>query len=86
MSILIEKRSGADRRRKAELPPSELGERRCAERRQIVVTDISFFQWATHFASFQRGLAMPEAGHSGSSRGGAGNNETDTNDGNKSEH
>jgi hypothetical protein len=80
MSTHSEKRSGADRRRNAGAPPAGLGERRRAERRQMVIAEISFFQWATQFAAFQRGLAMPKAGHSGD------DNETDTSDGKHTNH
>ena len=56
MSIVIEKRSGRERRLVSGQPPVECGERRVDERRQTSISDIPFFEWATHFAAFQRGV------------------------------
>ncbi|MBS1142727.1 MAG: hypothetical protein H6R14_133 [Proteobacteria bacterium] len=64
MSVLNEKRAGSDRRLKVGVPPSGIGERRVDQRRQTVIADISFFEWATHFASFSQkltGVALPQA-------------------------
>ena len=57
MSVLSEKRTGNERRLMAGVPPAGIGERRIDDRRQMVIMDISFFEWATHFASFCRKLA-----------------------------
>lgn len=50
-----EKRKGKDRRHPGNAPPSWEGvERRdCAERRQTSIAEISYFEWASHFVSFQ---------------------------------
>lgn len=57
MSVLIEKRTGSDRRFTVGSPPASLRERRSDDRRQTVITDISFFEWATHLANFCRQVA-----------------------------
>ena len=54
MSIVSEKRTGRVRRLTSGQPPVGIGERRADDRRQIIVSDIPFFEWATHFAAFQR--------------------------------
>jgi hypothetical protein len=56
MSIVNEKRTGAERRLSNGQVSFGFPERRSGERRQMTIEDISFFEWATHFASFQRGL------------------------------
>jgi hypothetical protein len=54
MSIVSEKRGGRERRLAMGRPPAGINERRANERRQTIMTNISFIEWATHFAAFQR--------------------------------
>lgn len=54
MTIVSEKRAGRERRLIFGEPPVGIRERRADERRQTIVSDIPFFEWATHFAAFQR--------------------------------
>ena len=57
MSNKNERRRRGDRRLAGGMLPSGIIERRVDDRRQVAVTDISFFEWATHFASYYRGLS-----------------------------
>jgi hypothetical protein len=56
MSMVNERRTGSDRRLSKGHASFTCAERRFADRRQMNIEDISFFEWARHFASFQRGL------------------------------
>lgn len=61
-----EKRKGKDRRHPCSVMPSWEGveRRNCTERRQTSIAEISYFEWASHFVSFQdhlRRLATKEA-------------------------
>lgn len=56
MSIVNEKRRGGDRRLTVGAPPSGIKERRVGERRQTIIADIPFSEWATHFDSFRQGV------------------------------
>ncbi len=58
MSFNTEKRL-ADHRRQCEgEPPKHLPERRGgAERRQTIIKEISFFEWASRFACYQQSIA-----------------------------
>lgn len=73
MSIVNEKRRGGNRRLTVGPPPSGIGERRVGERRQTVIADISFNEWATHFVSFRQGLGTEGAEWPGTGRGTAAN-------------
>ncbi|MDP3540113.1 MAG: hypothetical protein Q8S26_15575 [Azonexus sp.] len=61
MTLVDEKRNGPERRFKIDGPPSTGAERRGAmERRQTAMAEISFFEWASHFVSYQ-GKAISSA-------------------------
>jgi len=61
MSLIDEKRKGAERRFRNDGPPRGREERRMkTERRQTEMAEISFIEWATHFAKYQ-GKAVAEA-------------------------
>lgn len=48
-----EQRAGRERRLRESRPPSNGTERRrLSERRQISISEISYFEWATHFVKF----------------------------------
>lgn len=66
-SDVREKRTGSDRRLR-EGTPLRLGieRRKVAERRQTSVSEISYFEWASHFVRFHgRVLAGKSGRHSG---------------------
>lgn len=57
MPQLVEKRSiGRDRRVTAGMPPRGGRERRVADRRQYIVKEISFREWALQVVRFQKRL------------------------------
>jgi len=57
MSQENERRKGQDRRQKDIGPPRNMPERRLAvDRRQVEITEVSFFQWASHFVKYQTGV------------------------------
>lgn len=58
MSIVDEKRRGWDRRQRSEKIPHDFKERRQSERRQTTISEISFREWASHFARYQQGNPM----------------------------
>jgi len=61
MALINEKRKGAERRFRNDGPPPGREERRVAlERRQTDIAEISFIEWASHFAKYQ-GKAVSEA-------------------------
>ena len=61
MSLIDEKRKGAERRSRNDGPPRGLGERRIPqERRQTEMAEISYLEWASYFAKYQ-GQALSEA-------------------------
>jgi hypothetical protein len=48
-----EKRAGHERRLRKSRPPRSGAERRkLSERRQISISEISYFEWASHFVKF----------------------------------
>ena len=65
MSIVTEKRSGGERRLGTGQLPVGIAERRIVERRQIRVSEISFIEWAMHFANFQRSVTSKRLAGSG---------------------
>jgi len=60
MPIVKEKRWGRDRRQRRESIPHDFKERRRDERRQTTIREISFTEWASHFARYTQG-EMPLA-------------------------
>lgn len=61
MSLIDEKRNRVDRRQRDDGPPRGFGERRqAADRRQTDIAEISYIEWATHFAKYQ-GVADSES-------------------------
>ena len=60
MPFVDDKRAGAERRRNAAEMPHDPVERRRADRRELTVQDISFFEWATHFSVYQKRQGVPQ--------------------------
>lgn len=56
MSFENEKRLGRERRQVNRGAPQGFSERRrLTDRRQFAIEDISFIEWASHFAKYQKG-------------------------------